>query len=73
MKLRRTLLTLCLLLLIWPSLAAAKEEPIIYTVKQGDTLYSIAREHQVTLNALLAANPGVNPKKLKVGQVLKMP
>ena len=44
-----------------------------YTVKAGDTLFSIAQSHGTTLEKLQAANPGVDPKKLQVGQVLKLP
>jgi len=44
-----------------------------HTVKSGDTLTSIARKYRVTLETLRAANPGVNPLKLKVGQVLQIP
>ena len=44
-----------------------------HIVVSGDTLVSIARKHGVSLAALQAANPGVNPKKLKAGQVLKLP
>lgn len=44
-----------------------------YTVKAGDTLFSIAQSHGISLEALQAANPGVDPKKLQVGQVLKLP
>ena len=43
MNLKRTILTACLLLMIWPSIACAKEEAIIYTVKQGDTLWDISQ------------------------------
>lgn len=44
-----------------------------YTVKAGDTLFSIAQSHGTTLEKLEAANPGVDPKKLQVGQVLQLP
>jgi len=44
-----------------------------YTVKAGDTLFAIAQSHGTTLEKLQAANPGVDPKKLQVGQVLKLP
>lgn len=44
-----------------------------YKVKAGDTLFSIAQSHGTTLEKLQAANPGVDPKKLQVGQVLKLP
>jgi len=44
-----------------------------YSVQSGDTPTSIARKHNVSLNALLSANPGVDPRHLKIGQVLKIP
>jgi LysM repeat protein len=43
MNLSRTILTACLLFILWPGIALAKEEPIIYTVKQGDTLWDISQ------------------------------
>jgi len=44
-----------------------------YVVVKGDTLGKIARRNSVTLKALEAANPGVVPTKLKVGQKLEIP
>ena len=44
-----------------------------YTVADGDNPASIARKCGVKLDALLAANPGLVPKKLHVGQVLNIP
>lgn len=44
-----------------------------YTVRPGDTLYAIALQFSITLNALAAANPGVDPNKLYVGQSLCVP
>jgi tetratricopeptide (TPR) repeat protein len=44
-----------------------------HAIKAGDTFASIARQYNVRLDALLAANPGVNPKKLKVGQSVNVP
>lgn len=44
-----------------------------HSVKSGETPSSIARIYGVKLDALLAANPGVNPKRIRVGQVLKIP
>ncbi|KAF4633745.1 hypothetical protein G7Y89_g4363 [Cudoniella acicularis] len=43
------------------------------TVASGDTLSKIAESHKVSLDALEAANPGVTPEKLQVGQVLNLP
>ena len=42
-------------------------------VKSGDTLDTIAKGHNTTVAALLKANPGVQPEKLKVGSTLRLP
>ena len=44
-----------------------------YTVAKGDSLAKIAKKNGVSLKALQAANPGVIPTKLKVGQKLTIP
>jgi len=44
-----------------------------YVVVQGDSLAKIAKAQGVTLKALEAANPGVDPKKLKITQKLVIP
>jgi g-D-glutamyl-meso-diaminopimelate peptidase len=44
-----------------------------YTVRSGDTIYAIARRFHTTQNAVLTANPGVNPTALFVGQRLVVP
>lgn len=44
-----------------------------YVVAKGDLLATIAHRNGVSLKALEEANPGVNPKKLKVGQKLQIP
>jgi nucleoid-associated protein YgaU len=47
-----------------------------YTVKKGDTLYSIAKTHYGSGNQytrIVAANPGLSPAKLKVGQTITIP
>ncbi len=46
----------------------------VYVVKKGDTLWKIANANGITLKALMDANPEVtDPKKLRVGQKLKIP
>jgi LysM repeat protein len=54
-----------------PSAAAAATRA--YTIKQGDTPAAIARRYGVKLDALLAANPGLDPKHLKIGQTVQVP
>jgi len=44
-----------------------------HVVTSGETLASIARKSGVSLTALEAANPGVNPKKMRAGQTLNLP
>lgn len=44
-----------------------------YTVKAGDSFFLIARSFGISLDALLAANPGVNPDRLFIGQVICIP
>jgi tetratricopeptide (TPR) repeat protein len=44
-----------------------------HVVVAGETMAAIARKHGVSLPALQAANPGVVPTKLKVGQTLSLP
>jgi len=44
-----------------------------HTVKAGDTPTLIARKYGIKLDTLMAANPGLNPKRLQVGQNLNIP
>lgn len=44
-----------------------------YTIKSGDTLYSLAIRYNTTVNILLQANPGINPDNLQIGQVICVP
>jgi LysM repeat protein len=53
--------------------ATATGSATVYSVKPGDTLYSIGRRYGLSEVALRAANPGVVPSRLSVGQVLRIP
>ena len=44
---------------------------VTYTVKQGDTLYSIARQHNTTVDTLRRLN-NLSSDILRVGQILKI-
>ncbi len=44
-----------------------------YVIRQGDTLYSIARRYNISLDDLLEANPGINASALAIGQVICIP
>lgn len=51
----------------------ACEGGFIYTIRQGDTIFSLARVFNVTVAAILAANPGIDPEMLRVGQRICIP
>jgi LysM repeat protein len=68
------------LLLITP--AAALEQapqalpsptPFSYTVKSGDTISQIAERYGLTVDELIAANPGTNTQILSIGQQIQIP
>ena len=42
----------------------------IYVIQSGDTLSAIADRLHISLDGVLAANPGVKPEDLEVGQVI---
>ncbi len=44
-----------------------------YAIAKGDTLGALAKRNGVTVKAMLAANPGVNPNRLKIGQKITIP
>jgi LysM repeat protein len=46
---------------------------IEYTVQKGDILYTIAKEHNVTVEDILAINQISRPESLTVGQVIRIP
>jgi LysM repeat protein len=56
-----------------PPIKIQPVKPRTHVVANRETLASIARKAGVSLTALQAANPGVNPKKLRVGQTLNLP
>lgn len=43
------------------------------TVKKGDTLYSLAREHRTTVKRIAELNALTEPYAIKIGQKLKLP
>ena len=45
----------------------------IHTIKEGDTLYMIAKVHKITLDALMSANPNIDPYRMQVGTELCIP
>jgi LysM repeat protein len=61
---------------VTPPVVTPDVAPVVgseYVVVKGDSLAKIAKKNGVSLKALQAANPGVIPTKLKVGQKLVIP
>jgi len=56
-----------------PSKGKKDSEETSVIVKQGDTFTKIANIQRVNVNDLMKANPGVDPKKLQIGQELNLP
>ena len=46
---------------------------IKYIIKPKDTLYSIGKIYNTSVNSILTANPGINPFLLKIGQEIIVP
>ncbi len=44
-----------------------------YTIKTGDTLFAIAERYNTTVDAILQINPGVDPSRLQIGQLICIP
>ncbi|WP_029420041.1 LysM peptidoglycan-binding domain-containing protein [Alicyclobacillus macrosporangiidus] len=53
--------------------AAPEAMASVVTVRPGDSLWSIAKAHQVSLAAVQKANPNVDPKHLPVGARVNVP
>lgn len=44
-----------------------------YTVRAGDTFFLLAQRFNTTVEAIMRANPGVDPNRLQIGQVICIP
>ena len=56
-----------------PSSTSPPGGPRKYTIRPKDTFFRIAKTHNLTVAELRAANPGLDPKRLKVGQKINLP
>ncbi|MFZ5824789.1 MAG: LysM peptidoglycan-binding domain-containing protein [Bacillota bacterium] len=56
-----------------PPVRACPEGADRYVIKPGDTFFTIARRRNISVDALLRANPNVNPDALLVGQTICVP
>lgn len=44
-----------------------------YTIQPGDTFWKLSQERGFSVDAILAANPGVTPELLQIGQQVNLP
>jgi LysM repeat protein len=45
----------------------------VYTVEAGDTVFNIAQRYGLTVAEIVAANPGLNPDRISIGQRIIIP
>lgn len=51
-----------------PTIAKELDPSIFHTVEKGETLFSIARKHNISVDEIYRKNTTLNPKSIKVGQ-----
>ncbi|OLN95523.1 Intracellular hyphae protein 1-like protein 2 [Colletotrichum chlorophyti] len=44
-----------------------------YTIQSGDTFFVLGQRFGITTESIIAANPGVVPEQLQIGQVINIP
>lgn len=59
--------------LLVPAAVESRGSTTTYTVRRGDTLYSLARRYNTTVGVLLWLNGITNPNRIRVGQILTVP
>jgi LysM repeat protein len=57
----------------WTPTIVPTGTPSQYTIREGDTLGSISAKTGVSVEAILEANPGLNPNALPIGKVILIP
>jgi membrane-bound lytic murein transglycosylase D len=58
---------------IAPVAAATAGNARTHRVARGETMGAIARRHGISVDALRSANSGVDPRRMRVGQTLRIP
>ncbi|CCQ95398.1 Peptidoglycan-binding lysin domain protein [[Clostridium] ultunense Esp] len=45
----------------------------LYTIRPGDTFFRLSQQFGVSVDAIIRANPGVDPNRLQIGQMICIP
>lgn len=45
----------------------------VYTIKNNDTIYKLAKQFNTSINRIIAANPNLNPNNLQIGNKIIIP
>ncbi|MFA5676507.1 MAG: LysM peptidoglycan-binding domain-containing protein [Christensenellales bacterium] len=53
--------------------AKRKQNTVLYTVLPEDTLYGIAKKHDITMKLLMSANTLADPENIRQGDTLRIP
>jgi LysM repeat protein len=53
--------------------ATPSSAPVVHVVKRGEFLSGISKKYNVKMSAIVAANPGLNPDRIRIGQKLNIP
>ena len=44
-----------------------------YTIRAGDTLFALSQQFNISVQAIINANPGIDPNRLQIGQTICIP
>ena len=44
-----------------------------YAIRPGDTFFTLSQQFGVSVDAIIRANPGIDPNRLQVGQIICIP
>jgi LysM repeat protein len=56
-----------------PTPPAERADVQVHTVRSGDNFSTVARTYGVTVNALIDANPNLDPRRLQIGDQIRIP